>query len=74
VIREALLAGVAALGLARDPSCGGTDSPTSGVNAPCTRDKDCSGALLCREGICSEGDAGASVSDAAGDARDGEDG
>jgi hypothetical protein len=72
VIREALLASVAALGLAQDPSCGGTDSPTSGVNAPCTRDKDCSGGLSCREGICT-GDAGPPPSDAAGDARDGDD-
>jgi len=46
------------LGLARDPGCGGADSPSSGLNAPCTRTKDCSAGLVCAEGVCTEPDAG----------------
>jgi hypothetical protein len=45
--------------LARDPGCGGADSPSSGPNAPCTRSKDCSAGLVCEEGVCTERDAGA---------------
>jgi hypothetical protein len=43
----------------RDPGCGGTDSPSSGPNAPCTRTKDCGATLVCREGVCTDADAGA---------------
>ena len=43
----------------REPGCGGTDSPSSGPNAPCTRTKDCGGNLVCREGVCTDADSGA---------------
>jgi hypothetical protein len=46
------------LGLSHDPSCGGVDSPTSGPNAPCTRDKDCRDGLVCSGGVCAVPDAG----------------
>jgi hypothetical protein len=40
---------------ARDPGgCSSIDEPTSGLHAPCTRDKDCEGSLSCREGSCEE--------------------
>jgi hypothetical protein len=54
VLRNAFVLGVAGLSLlARDPGCGGgVDSPSSGVNAPCTRDKDCADGLRCVEGVC----------------------
>ena len=50
---------LAALALGRDPGCGGSESPSSGVNAPCTRSKDCSSGLVCTEGVCTEPDSGA---------------
>jgi hypothetical protein len=62
VVRYVVACGIAAvLGsvLARDPGCGGVDSPSGSVNAPCTRDKDCSDPLVCREGVCVPLDAGA---------------
>jgi hypothetical protein len=64
VIRNALAAkvvtlGIAAYGVAHDPGCGSVDSTSSGVNAPCTRDKDCRGDLVCEKGVCTTGDAGA---------------
>jgi hypothetical protein len=62
------LAFASAVAIARDPSCGGTDSPASGVNAPCTRDKDCADGLSCEHGVCTQGDAGAAP-DAQGDAQ-----
>lgn len=49
----------------RDPGgCGGTESPSSGINAPCTRTKDCGRSLVCVEGVCTEPDAVASERDA----------
>ncbi|MBS2019062.1 MAG: hypothetical protein JST00_39710 [Deltaproteobacteria bacterium] len=66
MIREAkALAVLVALGLgaARDPGCGGGDSPNGGENAPCTRNKDCRGGLQCSEGVCTEPDSGAPRSD-----------
>lgn len=59
-----------ALALGREPGCGGSESPSSGVNAPCTRSKDCTGGLLCTEGVCAEPDSGAAPVDAGADARD----
>jgi hypothetical protein len=54
VLRHALVFGVAGLSLlSRDPGCGGgVDSEPSGVNAPCTRDKDCGDGLKCTDGVC----------------------
>lgn len=60
------LAGI--LALARDPGCGGADSPSSALNAPCTRSKDCSAGLVCTEGVCAEPDGGAPRFDGATDA------
>ena len=75
MIRQALAAKLVtvgiALGLSHDPGCGGVDSPASGVNAPCTRSKDCKGDLVCEKGVCTPTypvDAGSDASaDAAGD-------
>ncbi|MDB4942520.1 MAG: hypothetical protein JWP97_2054 [Labilithrix sp.] len=64
------LVSIAGLGLGRDPGCGGGDSPSSGLNGPCTRNKDCGGELACREGVCTTPDGGApdaSAEDAADD-------
>jgi len=61
VAAKVVAVGIAALGVANDPSCGGVDSTPSGVNAPCTRDKDCRGDLTCEKGVCTppaHGDAG----------------
>jgi hypothetical protein len=58
-----------ALGLGRDPGCGGGDTPSGGVNAPCTRSKDCSSGLVCSEGVCSEPDSGVLPFDAGDAAR-----
>ena len=76
VIRNAVafaLVSLSALGLGsarRDPGCGGSDSPESGPNAPCTRTKDCGGNLVCTEGVCTEADSGTAVPDSGGrDAR-----
>ena len=55
---------IGALALGRDPGCGGADSPSSGVNAPCTRSKDCTGGLVCAEGVCTEPDSGVVPADA----------
>ena len=57
------LVSLGALALGRDPGCGGADSPSSGPNAPCTRSKDCSGGLVCAEGVCTEPDAGVAPPD-----------
>lgn len=56
------LLGVAGL---RDPGCGG-DDVEHGVNAPCTRAKDCTPPLLCVSGACEE-----AAADAGSDAGDG---
>ena len=64
MLRNVVAYGVVSLGalaLGRDPGCGGADSPSSGVNAPCTRSKDCSNDLVCAEGVCTEADSGAPV-------------
>jgi hypothetical protein len=62
------------LGVARDPGgCGGVDSSsTSGVNAPCTRDKDCKDDLACQKGVCTapSTDGGAGDGSADGSASD----
>jgi hypothetical protein len=72
VIRHALLLAAASLSLlAREPGCGGVDSSSSGVNAPCTRDYDCASGLTCQQGVCTGPavDAGTDggAKDAAGD-------
>jgi hypothetical protein len=79
VVRNAVafaLVSLSALGLggARDPGCGGSDSPESGPNAPCTRTKDCGGNLVCTEGVCTDPDSGtgSAVPDSGG--RDADDG
>jgi len=48
---------VVALGAMRDPC--GTDTSTVGVNAACTRTKDCDEGLSCVGGVCSPPDSGA---------------
>ena len=59
-----------AFGLSREPGCNGTDTPSSGPNAPCTRDKDCSGTLLCSQGVCTDPDASSKPPDGGSDAAD----
>jgi Dickkopf-like protein len=59
---------VAAVALGKDPGCGGVDSTTGGVNAPCTRDKDCTAGLTCLNGSCVAPDSGLPPPDAASDA------
>jgi hypothetical protein len=58
---------VVALGGLRDPC--GTDTSTVGVNAACTRTKDCDDGLDCVGGVCTPADAGAAA-DGAGDSND----
>jgi hypothetical protein len=77
VLRNVVAYGVVSLGalaLGRDPGCGGSDQPSSGVNAPCTRSKDCNRDLVCAEGVCTEPDSGVTPTDAGtvppGDAAD----
>ena len=54
MIRHTLVAGAMLLGLAHDPGgCGSVDSSSaSGLNAPCTRSKDCRDGLTCERGVC----------------------
>jgi hypothetical protein len=66
-----------ALGIFRDPGCGGADASESAVNAPCTRDHDCRSGLVCSKGVCVSSsevkDAGidSARADASSDAGDG---
>lgn len=76
MLRNVALYGVVSLGalaFGRDPGCGGTDSPSSGLNAPCTRSKDCTNALVCTEGVCTESDSGVIPPDGGRDAAPAED-
>jgi hypothetical protein len=68
VVRTAFVLTVLSLGLGHEPGCGGADSPSSGLNAPCTRSKDCSSSLVCSEGVCTELDAGVVTPDGGRDA------
>jgi hypothetical protein len=71
VVRHLVAIGIA-LGMARDPGCGGgVESPSGSINAPCTRDKDCQGGLVCREGVCGGADAGAADAEPKDAAHDG---
>ena len=61
---------VLSVSVLRDMACG-TENPSAGPNAPCTRTSDCTGGLSCVGGVCisagarAEADAGdASASDA----------
>lgn len=63
-----------ALGLSRDPGCGGVDDPQGGTNAPCTRHSDCRAELKCSEGVCIDPNADASTpAKDGGDAKDASD-
>ena len=68
MVRQAFVAKLTALGFAllfaRDPGCGGVDSTESGLNAPCTRDKDCKDELTCQKGVCSGPEKGDAATDA----------
>ena len=72
MVRQAFVAKLAALGIAlvfaRDPGCGGVESTESGINAPCTRDKDCKDDLTCERGVCTGPEIDAGVDSAARDA------
>lgn len=58
MVRSAVAFAAIAVGLLREPGCGGADSPSGGPNAPCTRSKDCSTGLSCSEGVCTDPDGG----------------
>jgi hypothetical protein len=59
VLRLSLTAvALVAVGLTRDPGCGGVDEPNGGPNAPCTRSSDCGHGLVCQEGVCRDPDSG----------------
>jgi len=53
-----------------EPGCSSSDSLSSGLNGPCTRDRDCQGGLVCPRGVCVLGN----MPDAGTDAGDGGDG
>jgi hypothetical protein len=57
-VHKALILAVA-LGVSHDPGGCDTETTGGGVNAPCTRDKDCSTGLSCTSGVCVEPDSGA---------------
>ena len=61
-----VVAAVFALAARRDPC--GTDTSPAGVNAACTRTKDCEVGLSCVGGVCSPPDAG--VTESGSDAND----
>ncbi len=75
MVHKALILAVAP-GVSRDPGGCNTETTGGGVNAPCTRDKDCSAGLSCTSGVCVEPDSGAppppvdAGGDASGDAND----
>jgi len=57
VLRQGFVAvALVALGVSRDPGCGGIDNPQGGTNAPCTRSSDCGGSLVCLAGVCRDHD------------------
>jgi hypothetical protein len=56
VVHKGLLLAVT-MAVLRDPGCG-TETTSGGVNAPCTRDKDCSPGLTCTGGVCLGPEAG----------------
>jgi hypothetical protein len=69
VVRQSFAAvALVALGVLRDPSCGGVDTPNGRTNAPCTRSSDCGGSLICLEGVCREPNVGPPASDSGRDA------
>jgi hypothetical protein len=57
VLRSALFAPLALIALARNLGGCGVDSKSGGVNAPCTRAKDCNENLVCQGGACIDLDA-----------------
>ncbi|AKV03086.1 hypothetical protein AKJ09_09749 [Labilithrix luteola] len=69
MIREVSVVGVVLLGLLAIPACG-SDRGESGLNAPCTRSKDCERDLICEKGVCTSADASVLGADAGVDAAD----
>lgn len=69
MVRTIAVLAVMSLGLSREPGCGGADSPSSGLNAPCTRSKDCSAGLVCDQGVCTDPDGGNAPLDGGRDAK-----
>lgn len=66
MVRKGVAIAFVAFGLSRDPGCGASPEPSGGENAPCTRTRDCSGGLVCMQGVCVEPDGG-SATDAGAD-------
>lgn len=48
---------VVMLGLLGSLGCDDVDHPEYGLNAPCTRSKDCRDELRCIDGVCADPDA-----------------
>lgn len=63
MIREVSVVAVVVLGFLGIPACG-SDHGQGGLNAPCTRSKDCERDLVCEKGVCSSTDASVLAADA----------
>lgn len=65
--REVSVVGVVVLGVVLGllciPACG-SDHGEGGLNAPCTRSKDCERDLVCEKGVCTSTDASVLEADA----------
>jgi hypothetical protein len=59
-----------AVALVREPACGESGEHQGGVNAPCTREKDCAAGLSCTSGVCTSPDSGLPVFDAGSGEKD----
>ena len=68
MVRNAVVLTLLSLGLARELGCSSADAHAKGLNAPCTRSKDCRSDLVCDEGVCTDPDAGLAPVDGGPDA------
>jgi hypothetical protein len=66
-VHEKVLLLAVAIAVSRDPGCD-TQTAPGGINAPCTREKDCSSGLQCTGGVCVSNEAGPPPADAGEDA------
>jgi hypothetical protein len=66
-VRSTTLTLLIVLGAVLQVACS-TDTPADGLNAPCTRTRDCVDGLQCLGGFCNGGDAGVADGASNGDA------